>query len=333
MVTLNDIAKKAGVSTSTASRAFQENASISQQMRDRVYQAAKELNYTPNLLARGLKSNRSHLIGLDICDIENPFYSLIIKAMEDELKKLGYQLVLSYSNGDCREERKNLELFMGMQAMGVVFMPTSSKNRNLVSLMTKRGMAMLQLFNKVYDFVDTISIMDDRGTQRATRHLITNGHRKILLLNVTTPYSTDRADGYRKAMEEASLPVDERYIVAMDRVSDPCGRIQELIDELHPTAIISGVYFLGKNVVRACRKMNLQIPRDISMITIDDVEWPELLDITAVAQPIEYVGMSAVRILMDRINGTIDSRQPVAISVDPEMQIRKSVQNIRKQNR
>ena len=79
--------------------------------------------------------------------------------------------------------------------------------------------------------------------------------------------------------------------------------------------------------------MNLQIPRDISMITIDDVEWPELLDITAVAQPIEYVGMSAVRILMDRINGTIDSRQPVAISVDPEMQIRKSVQNIRKQNR
>lgn len=97
---------------------------------------------------------------------------------------------------------------MGMQAMGVVFMPTSSKNRNLVSLMTKRGMAMLQLFNKVYDFVDTISIMDDRGTQRATRHLITNGHRKILLLNVTTPYSTDRADGYRKAMEEASLPVD-----------------------------------------------------------------------------------------------------------------------------
>ena len=131
MVTLNDIAKKAGVSTSTASRAFQENASISQQMRDRVYQAAKELNYTPNLLARGLKSNRSHLIGLDICDIENPFYSLIIKAMEDELKKLGYQLVLSYSNGDCREERKNLELFMGMQAMGVVFMPTSSKNRNI----------------------------------------------------------------------------------------------------------------------------------------------------------------------------------------------------------
>ena len=333
MVTLNDIAKRAGVSTSTASRAFQENASISPELRDRVYQAAKELNYTPNLLARGLKSNRSNLIGLDICHIENPFYSLIIKAMEEELKKLGYQLVLSYSNGDYREERKNLELFMGMQAMGVVFMPNSAKNKSLVSLMAKRSIAVLQLFNRVYDFVDTISVMDDKGTERAVKYLIANGHRKILLLNVTTPYSSDRADGYRKAMAEASLPVDDRYIVPMEHEPDPSSRIQKLIEQLHPTAIIAGVYSLGKNVVRACRKMALQIPRDISVITIDDVEWPELLDITAVAQPIEYVGMSAVRILMDRINGTIDSRQPVTISVDPEMQIRKSVQNIRKQNR
>lgn len=118
MVTLNDIAQKAGVSTSTASRAFQDNASITPEMRERVFEAAKQLGYTPNLLARSLKSNKSNLIGLDICDIANPFYSVIIKAMEDSLKKLGYQLVLSYSNGDYRVERKNLELFMGMQAMG-----------------------------------------------------------------------------------------------------------------------------------------------------------------------------------------------------------------------
>ena len=86
-------------------------------------------------------------------------------------------------------------------------------------------------------------------------------------------------------------------------------------------------------MIRACRKKNLQIPKDISIITVDDVEWPELLDITAVAQPIEYVGVSAVRILMDRINGNIDSKQPVVTLVEPEMQFRKSVQNIRKGNR
>lgn len=333
MVTLNDIAKRAGVSTSTASRAFQEHASITQEMKDKVFKAAKELGYTPNLLARGLKSNKSNIIGLDVCEIENPFYSNIIKVMEDSLKKIGYQLVLSYSNGDFREERKNLELFMGMQAMGVVFMPTSEKNKNTVSMLTKRGIAVLQLFNKVYEGVDTISVMDDRGVYRATKHLINCGHQRILLLNVPTPYSADRADGYRKAMLEEGLTVDESMIVCRDNPVVSSAEIQKLLETLKPTAIIAGVYSLGKNVIRACRRMNLQIPKDISVITVDDVEWPELLEITAVAQPIEYVGISAVRILMDRINGNIDSKQPVATFVEPEMQFRKSVQNIRKSNR
>lgn len=333
MVTLNDIAQKAGVSTSTASRAFQENASITQEMKERVYKAAKELGYTPNLLARSLKSNKSNIIGLDICDIENPFYSNIIKVMEESLKKVGYQLVLSYSNGDYREERKNLELFMGMQAMGVVFMPISAKNKNLVSLLAKRGVALLQLFNRAYDNVDTISVMDDRGVYHATQHLIDHGHRRVLLLNVTTPYSADRAAGYRKAMLENGLTVDESLIVTINDEPSLCDKIQELIDTLKPTAIIAGVYNLGKNVMRACRKKNLQIPKDISVITVDDVEWPELLDITAVAQPVEYMGILAVRMLMDRIDGNIDSKQPVITFVEPEMQFRKSVKSIQKSNR
>ncbi len=334
MATLNDIAQKAGVSTSTASRAFRNNASITPEMRDRVLRAARELGYTPNLLARSLKSNKSNLIGLDICNIDNPFYSTIIKSMEEELKKLGYQIVLSYSNGDYREERKNLELFAGTQAMGIVFMPNSARNKELVRMLSKRGVAIIQLFNQVYDFVDTISVMDDRGAYQATKHLIENGHKKILMLSVATPYSADRADGYRKAMAEAGIPVRDEYIIQADKMNvDNSDAIQALISQLKPTAVIAGVYSLGKNVVRACRKLNLRIPKDISVITFDDVEWPELLEITAVAQPVEYVGLSAVRMLLDRINGKIDSKQPVVTAVEPEMQIRKSVQNIKKYSR
>ena len=92
MPTLNDIAQRAGVSTSSASRAFREGTSIPPEVRERVLQAARELGYTPNLLARSLKSSRSNLIGVDVCNIENPFYALIIKSMENELKKHGYQL-------------------------------------------------------------------------------------------------------------------------------------------------------------------------------------------------------------------------------------------------
>lgn len=326
MPTLNDVARQAGVSTSTASRAFREGESITPEMQERVFRAARELGYTPNFLARSLKSNKSNFIGLDICDIDNPFYTTIIKAMEEELNKKGYQLILSYSNGDYRQERKNLELFASTQAMGIAFMPISSKNRDVVEMLNKKGVAMIQLFNRTYDFVDTISVRDDCGAYQATKYLLENGHRKILLFNVFTPYSSDRADGYRRAMEEAKIACNEEYIVLVEKPEGGLSEyIKEAIERLKPTAIIAGVYSIGKNVIRACRQLQLKIPKDISLITVDDVEWPELLDITAVSHPIEYVGLSIVRMMEDRISGRILSNQPVLTTVEPELKIRGSV--------
>lgn len=328
MPTLNDVAKRAGVSTSSASRAFRDGASITPEVRGKVLHAAQELGYTPNLLARSLKSNKSNLIGLDICDIQNPFYAFIIKGMEEELKAKGYQLILSYSDGDHKVERKNLELFAGSQAMGIAFMPGSTKNRDLVKQLSQKGVAMIQFFNHVYDFVDTVAVRDDSGAYQATRYLLENGHRRILLLNPVTTYSNDRADGYRNAMREAGVAVDENLIAPFATTNESEHMIQELIARQKPTAVIAGVYNLGKNVVRACRQLHKKIPKDISLITFDDVEWPELLDITAVCQPTEYIGLSAARMLLDRIEGKMNSNQPVITTVEPKMNIRSSVRRL-----
>lgn len=329
MPTLNDIARRAGVSTSSASRAFREGTSITPEVREKVLQAARELGYTPNLLARSLKSNRSNIIGVDICNIDNPFYTVIIKAMESELKKHGYQMVLSYSNGDVKQERKNLELFMGMQVMGVVFIPISKRNLETVRLMRKRGIAIIQLFNHVYDSVDTISMLDDRGAYYATKHALENGHRKIMFLNVETPYSASRADGYRRAYADLGIPCDERYILTDEQFGDLEPKTAEkLLMELAPTAVIAGVYDLGKRFVSACRALGRRIPEDISFIAFDDVEWPELMNITAISQPMEYLGLTAVRMLLDRINGSIDDSQPVATIVEPKLNVRGSVRRI-----
>lgn len=327
MATLIDVAKRAGVSTSSASRAFRDGASISPEVREKVLLAAQELGYTPNLLARSLKSSKSNLIGLDVCDIQNPFYSFIIKGMEEELKKKGYQLILSYSNGDPKEERKNLSLFAGSQAMGIAFMPQSHKNRDLVEQLRQKGISMIQFFNNVYNFMDTITVRDDKGAYQATKYLLENGHRKILMLNVLTPYSTDRAEGYRKALEEAGVAVDEKLISTFTS-RDPFLTIYGLLSKERPTAVIAGNYGLGKDVVRACRQLRMKIPKDISLITFDDVEWPELLDITAVCQPTEYIGLSAARMLLDRIDGKMESSQPVITMVEPKLNIRSSVRRL-----
>ncbi|HIR50345.1 MAG TPA: LacI family DNA-binding transcriptional regulator [Candidatus Avoscillospira avicola] len=330
MPTLNDIAQRAGVSTSSASRAFREGTSITPEVRERVLQAARELGYTPNLLARSLKSSRSNLIGVDVCNIENPFYALIIKSMENELKKHGYQLVLSYSNGDPKVERKNLELFVGMQAMGVVFMPLARKNMDTVRLLKKRGVALIQLFNRAYDFVDTISVLDDQGAYLAAKHILQHGHRQILLLNVDTPFSSDRADGYRRAFQELGIPLDERYIRTVNPANLSSQDVEALLTELAPTAVIAGVYDLGKKFLTACRALHYRVPEDISFVAFDDVEWPELMDITAVSQPMEYLGLTAVRMLLDRINGSIDMNQPVSTIVEPKLNLRSSVKTLRR---
>lgn len=328
MPTLNDVAKQAGVSTSSASRAFRDGASITPEVRGRVLQAARELGYTPNLLARSLKSNKSNLIGLDVCDIQNPFYSFIIKGMEEELKRRGYQLILSYSDGDPKTERKNLELFAGSQAMGIAFMPGTTKNRDLVKQLSQKGVAMIQLFNHVYDFVDTVAVKDDIGAYQAAKHLLENGHRRILLLNPVTSYSSDRADGYRRAMQEYGIPLDEDLIVSFATTHDTLDPIQQLLQTHKPTAVIAGVYNLGKNVVRACRQLHWKIPKDISLVTFDDVEWPELLDITAICQPTEYIGLSAARMLLDRIDEKMASNHPVITTVEPKINIRSSVRRL-----
>ena len=332
MITVKDVALRAGVSTSTVTRAFRDDASISPAKRQAVLQAADQLGYMPNLLARGLKSNKSNIIGIDICNVENPFYNTIIKVVTEEFKKRGYHLLLTYSNGDVQEECRNLALFAGTRAEGVILMPTSQKNANVIQNYMKKGISFVQLFNTTYSFMDTVTVLDDQGAYYATLHLLDHGHRNILLFNVNTPFNNDRADGYRRAFQQYQLPYNENNIVTLGGTSTDQADIERYIQLQKPTAILAGTYTIGKNTVHACQNLNLQIPEDVSLITFDDVEWPELLHVTAVAQPIQYIGLTAVRIILDRIDGKNTNPQPVITSMEPELILRRSVKRLNERN-
>ncbi len=104
MATSREVAELAGVSVSSVSRAFRDDVYISREVRERILAAAEKLGYTPNLMARSLKSQKSRIIGLVISDIDNPFYSIITRIIESELKRLGYRLLLSYSNENAEQE-------------------------------------------------------------------------------------------------------------------------------------------------------------------------------------------------------------------------------------
>jgi DNA-binding LacI/PurR family transcriptional regulator len=327
MANSRDVAEKAGVSISSVSRAFREDTYISKKVKQRILNAAEELGYTPNLMARSLKNQKSHIIGLIISDIDNPFYSIITRIIESELKRIGYRLLLSYSNENAEQEAEDLSLLSGSRVDGIIFTPTSTKNLSLVTQLKKQNIALVQMYRRGYEDLDSVLVDDRRGAYLATKHLLQNGHKDILLLSVESQISPNRAEGYRQAMEEENVPVKEHLIMHLPFQTDLRMTIYNKIVETKPTALIAGTNTIGMDFMKVCKEHKLSIPQDISLIMFDDVAWAGLLDITTISQPINYLGLSACRAIIDRIERN-KAAEPIVSVLEPYLISRNSVKNM-----
>lgn len=323
MTTSKDVAKLAGVSVSAVSRAFRDDTYISKEKKDKIMAAAEALGYTPNLLARNLKRQKSKIIGLIYSDIDNPFFSTMTRVMEYELRQLGYRLIISHSNEDAGLEADNLGILAGHQVDGIIFTPISEKNRKLVTQLHKRGIPLVQMFRTMYDELDSVVVDDVNGAYQATKHLLEQGHSNILLLNVVNPYGPDRFLGYQQAFAEAGIPFQPSHVVQVPYQEKQV--IHQALDSLKPTAVIAGTNAIGREVFMHCKAGGQAIPRDMGLIVFDDVHWTEMLDITAIQQPMEYLSLSACRAILDRIEGSVEPKSPLAISLKPALIKRTSV--------
>lgn len=326
MSTIRDIAKMTGASIASVSRALSGSDAISGEKKERILEAARQLGYAPNLLARSLKNSKSYTIGLIISNIDSTFYLTIARVIEEELKKHGYRLLLAYSNDNGEDERKNIELFEGTKVDGIIFTPISFENKLLIERVKSKNIALVQLFRCMYNEVNSVAIDDAKGAYLAASYLIENGHKRILLLNIESPFGSNRADGYIDAFAKAKIPVDDKLIVTLPN-SEPEAKalIAKSISELSPTAIIAGVNFSGKVSVTYCKQNNIIIPNDISIIVFDDVEWNYMLDITSISQPVEYIGLSACRMVLDDIATKNNFNKKVNMVLEPSLVLRKSV--------
>ncbi len=309
MTKIQDVARAAGVSVSTVSRAFREDTSINEKTRRLVLDTAKEMRYYPNLLARGLKSNKSKMVGF-LGSIETPFYVNIIQAVEKELRKNGYQLLVGSSIHDVEREQYYLELMASSWVSGVIMTPFFDERDRGVEELTEKGIPVVQLFRNPYEDLDSILNDDEKGAYLATRELIQKGHSRILLFDIPVSFAPQRSEGYRRAFREAGKTVDESLIVITNNDDIPT-----VIEDLRPTAVITGVYEQGKCVFRYAREKKIKIPRDLSVIMFDDSEWMEMLDIDAIAQPIDYIGQSASRLLLERMSG--EREKSVSLLLQP----------------
>jgi LacI family transcriptional regulator len=303
-VTLADIARAAGTSASTASRALSGRGYVSEDARERLREVADRLGYVPNASARTLKQRTSRVVGVAVSDLGNQFYARLASGIEQTLREADYQMVLVSDNSDQVQEIACARAFVAMRAAGVIMTPADAA---AAALLARNSVAVVEVDRQLADVpCDAVVIDNEGGGRAATAHLLELGHRRIGLLVADTNWTTDagRLAGYRAAHAEAGLSVDERLIVPIGfHAPDADARIAALLDEQAPTGIFAANNELAEHAWNVLRARGLRLPRDISLVGFDDVGWTSMVEpaITVIAQPTIELGRRAAQLLLRRI--------------------------------
>lgn len=333
MATIADVAALAGVSVSTAARVLSGRGYASEGTRQRVLQAASELGYVPNRIARSLRTRRTQLIGLLIGDVENSFYSVIAKNVESVAKAAGYHVVLCNSNDDPEVEREYLKLLESMRVDGVIVTPTGKNGRHLARLIDK-GLVVVQMDRRVEGLAaDAILVDNEAGAAAAVERLIEAGHTRIGILtgDLTVATARQRLAGYERAHREHGLPVlDELVKRGSFHREHAIEDATELI-ERGPTAIFAANNILAEAALTALGQRGLRVPRDVSLVAFDDVQWMSLVEppVTAVRQPIADMARSAAELMLRRL-GEPQRGAPSTMVFRTQLIERGSVGSVRK---
>jgi LacI family transcriptional regulator len=305
-VTLADIAREAGTSASTASRALSGHGYVSPEARDRLVAVAERLGYVPNASARTLKQRTSRVVGVVVSDLGNQFYARLAAGIEQTLREAGYQMMVLGDNSEGAEEVAGARTFLAMRAPGVIMTPVGG---DAAELLCSQGVAVVEVDRRLASVpCDAVVIDNERGARDATEHLIALGHRRIGLLGVETDWTSDagRLHGYRGALADAGIAVDEQLIVRIPtNAPDAIERIESLLRDVGPTAVFAANNQLAEQAWQVVRNRGLVLPDDLSLVGFDDVPWMAMVEpgITVVEQPTLELGRCAARLLLRRLQG------------------------------
>jgi LacI family transcriptional regulator len=328
--TMRDVARLAGVSTSTVSAVINESVAVSPMRKERVLAAMSALNYQPDAIARSLKTGRSNAIGVIVPDITNTFYPEVIRGIEVSAQAAGYSVLLCDSSEDRVIEERHLSALSSRRVDGVLLACCANSRAN--ELITKHNIPVV--------FIDRLppsravnSVCTDNVSagQMAAEHLIGLGHKRMGMLAGHLGLSPhhDRLEGFRKAMQEAHLPIlDEYLIVGNVQVEDGVEAGRRLLGLPNPpTAILASNNKLLLGVLQAVEERNLAIPKDLSVLGFDDNLWNTHLSpgLTAVAQLTGNIGKRSFELLHQLIqNPPEEDAAPMHVLIPAELRIRNS---------
>lgn len=331
MSTIREVAGRARVSPTTVSHVLNATRFVSEEIRARVLAAMAELGYQPNAVARSLRRGRTHTLGLILPDSANPYFAELGREIEAAAFARDHSVVLCNTEGDERRERVYLDLLARRQVDGLLYVPAGDRADVLRGLL-QRPLPVVLVDRDLAGVPVDVVLSDKRGGARlATRHLIMLGHRRIGCIGgpSSLAMSGQRLQGYRDALAEAGLPVDERLILRGDyRPQSGWVAARSLLALSDPpTAIFAANDLMAIGVLRAAGELGRRVPADLAVVGFDDIELASYTTppLTTVSQSAGEVGRAAVELLLARL--AEPARPPLRRTLETRLVVRASCGN------
>src|SRR5665648_79620 len=294
-INIKDVAKKAGVSTATVSRALSDFPGVRDKTRKRVLKAVSELNYEINAVARNLRQKKTNSIGIIVGNVLSQFYSVIAKSVEDTANKFGYHTILCNGDENPEKELNYLKVLKSNRVDGIILIPTGKNSEYVQRLINSRTKVVL--LDRLIEGVDCDAVLVDNtnGAYKAVKHLIDQGYSKI--------------GNFKK---ESGKKLTRELLEQPNR----------------PEAIFTTNIDMSMGALIAIKEMGFTIPDDIGIVCFDDSDWASILEppITVIRQPVYQLGSTAAELLIKEIEDEEKNldHKPTVVTLSTELIIRES---------
>lgn len=334
MVTIKDIAKRAGVSYATVSRALNDKSDVNLKTKKKIIKLAEEMGYRPNVIAQNLVKQRTKNIALIVPDVSNPFFADISRSITEEASKFGYVVTINNTGWDPKREHYMLEHMQSQQVAGIIIKPSAFYEPGTFDSVR---VPLVVFWHPNKDKTDFIEMDHSVGAELATLHLIERGHKNIAYLGGagTSPANQLRLLACQKALQENKMNVNPELISygGFD-LNSGYNRIKEMLEhgKVKPDAAFCGNDYIALGVLQYLLEKKISVPEEFGVMGYDDIYFSSLpmINLSTVAQPRDEMGKLAVELILDQIefqdhkdleNSAI-VRSPSRILLKPELKIR-----------
>ncbi len=315
MANIKDIAKKAGVSVATVSRALKQPDLVKESTRNTILLAISELEYRPNALARGLRRQKSDSVVVVVPFIHNPFFSGIVQGIENVAHSHGYKVLLGESQNNQERLDSYADMLMTKEADGLILLGALLP-REASEELARTGNCNLPLvlaceYFEEYQFPN-VRIDNIGAARKATEHLIDLGHKRIAKITgpMDNSLARDRLRGYRDALQSAQIPFDENLVTHSDFAVRSGYEAMKHIFQAAPdvTSVFCANDETALGAIRAIKERGLSLPDDISIVGFDNVWFSEFTDppLTTISQPQLKIGETAMKMMLDISSGNME---------------------------